>query len=142
MSEAPTEAKTAPSPPANPETAGDLLLAADAARMAGHPDQGAVLLRRLLLDCRSDPRAPLAAFTLGRMLLRELGQPREAAAIFAQVRQLAPHGSFAEDALAREVEAWSQAGDQALARVRAREYLRLFPGGRRAAMVKSAGGIE
>jgi len=26
--------------------------------------------------------------------------------------------------------------------VRAREYLRLFPGGRRAAMVKSAGGIE
>jgi hypothetical protein len=58
---------------------------------------------------RSDPRAPLAAFTLGRVLLRELARPREAAAAFAQARALAPRGPFVEDALAREVEAWLQA---------------------------------
>lgn len=124
------------------QTAEELLSAADAARLAGHPDEGAAALRRLLQDHRSDPRAPLAAFTLGRVLLMELGRPREAAAAFAQVRQIAPHGSFAEDALAREVEAWNQAGQSDLARARAQEYLRLYPGGRRSPTVRSMGGIE
>ncbi len=124
------------------ESAENLLLAADSARLMGHPDRGADLLKRLLREHRADPRAPLAAFTLGRVLLMELGRPREAAAAFAEVRQLAPQGSFAEDALAREVEAWSQAGQPELARDRAREYLRLYPGGRRAATVRSMGGME
>jgi transmembrane sensor len=131
------------SAPATPSTsAEELLLAADSARMAGHPGQGAELLRRLLREHRTDPRAPLAAFTLGRVLLMELGKPREAAAAFAEVRQLAPQGSFAEDALAREVEAWSQARQLELARARAQEYLRYYPGGRRAATVRAMGGLE
>jgi transmembrane sensor len=124
------------------QTAEELLLVADAARLAGHPDEGALALRRLLRDHRTDPRAPLAAFTLGRMLLMELGRPREAAAAFAQVRQLSPRGPFAEDALAREVEAWSQAGQSDLARERAQEYLQIYPGGRRTPSVRSMGGIE
>jgi len=111
-------------------------------RLAGHPERGAELLRKLLREHESDPRAPLAAFTLGRVLLMELGRPREAAAAFAEVRRLSPDGAFAEDALAREVEGWSQAGRTDLARARAGEYLRRYPGGRRAATVRSLGGME
>ena len=124
------------------ETAEQLLLEADGARLAGRPERGADLLRRLLREHRGDPRAPLAAFTLGRVLLMELGRPREAAAAFAEVRELSPGGSFAEDALAREVEAWSQAGQVELAHARAQEYLRSYPGGRRATTVRSMGKVE
>jgi len=72
----------------------------------------------------------------------ELGHPKEAAAAFAEVRRILPSGPFAEDALAREVEAWKQAGDLGRARDRAEEYVRLYPAGRRASSVKSMGGIK
>jgi transmembrane sensor len=99
-------------------------------------------LRRLLLEHRADARAPLAAFTLGRILLMELAQPGEAALAFAEVRALAPAGPFAEDALAREAEAWNKAGDAGKAAARAREYLRLYPHGRRAGSLQGLIGIE
>jgi transmembrane sensor len=138
----PSEDEPVAPPSASRETAEALLLAADKMRLAGHPERGAELLRKLLREHGSDPRAPLAAFTLGRLLLMELGRPREAAAAFAEVRRLSPDGAFAEDALAREVEGWSQAGRTDLARARAAEYLRRYPGGRRAATVRSLGGVE
>jgi len=135
--------ETSPGPlPASAESAENLLLAADGMRMAGHPERGAELLRRILREHHGDPRAPLAAFTLGRLLLMELGRPQEAATAFAEVRRLSPNGAFAEDALAREVEAWNQAGQREQAEARSREYLRLYPGGRRAATIRSLGGIE
>jgi hypothetical protein len=67
------------------------------------------------------------------VLLDELGRPREAADAFARAR--ASGGPLAEDALARQVEAASRAGDMAKGRELAREYLRLFPKGRRAKAV-------
>ena len=112
-------------------SAEELLAAADAARSSGRRAESARLLGRLLAEHRDDARAPLAAFTLGRILLMELNHPREAALAFAEVRVLAPNGPFAEDALAREAEAWNKAGDTGQAAVRAREYLRLYPQGRR-----------
>jgi len=133
-------ANPAPEQARAPETAESLLAAADAARLQGRAQEGAALLRKIVQDHRSDPRAPLAAFTLGRLLLMELGQPRLAAAAFADARALAPAGSFAEDALAREVEAWAKAGDGAKARARAQDYLRSYPGGRRASAVRAFGG--
>jgi transmembrane sensor len=122
------------------ESAAALLAAADAARLDGRPADGAAVLRRLLREHRNDPRAPLAAFTLGRVLLNELDQPRQAAAAFAEARGLAPHGPFAEDALAREAEAWSAAGEAGEAAARAQDYLRRYPGGRRAAAMRALGG--
>ena len=122
--------------------AADLLLAADRARLAGHADEGAQLLRELLREHADDPRAPLAAFTLGRLLLMELGRPAEAAAAFAQARRFSPTGPFAEDSLAREVEALSRAGMAAEARARAEEYQRVYPNGQRTATVRTAGGIK
>ncbi len=125
-----------------PENAADLFQAADKARASGHPQQATELLRRLLREHRNDARAPLAAFTLGRMLLMELGRPMEAASAFAEARRLSPSGPFAEDALAREVEAYGKAGATAQARARAEEYLRSYPQGRRAASVRVLGGIK
>jgi transmembrane sensor len=116
--------------------AAELLLAADRARLSGHPDEAAELLRKLLRERPADPRAPLGAFTLGRLLLMELGRPAEAAAAFAQARRIAPAGPFAEDALAREVEALSKAGLAADALARAREYQRLYPNGGRMETVR------
>jgi len=100
------------------------------------------LLRRLLKEHGENPRASLAAFTLGRVLLVELDKPIEAAKVFADLRARAPGGVFAEDALAREVEAWKRAGERDTARARAEEYLRLYPNGNRTDRVKAAGGIE
>jgi len=122
--------------------AAELLLAADRARLSGRPDEGAELLRKLLRTHPDDPRAPLAAFTLGRLLLMELGRPAEAATVFARARRLAPAGPFAEDALAREVEALGRAGLTADALARAREYQSLYPNGRRLETVRTAGGIK
>ena len=67
----------------------------------------------------------MSRFSLWHTLLMQLGRPQEAAAAFAEVRRMSPAGAFAEDALAREVEALSQAGQRAQMEARAREYLRL-----------------
>ncbi|UJR78398.1 FecR domain-containing protein [Sandaracinus amylolyticus] len=119
-----------------------LMQAADVARLSGHPSESLAYLRRALDVGRGDPRAPMVAFTLGRVLLQQLGRPSDAAAAFAQCRAMAPDGSLAQDALAREVEAWHRAGDVEQARERALEYLRLHPHGLRASAVRRYGGIE
>jgi len=118
----------------------DLLLAADAARLSGHPGESVPYLERVVRGHSSDPRSSLASFTLGRVLLDELGRPREAADAFARAR--ATGGPLAEDALAREVEAASRAGDTSRSRELAREYNKLYPQGRRAKAVSRFGGLD
>jgi len=120
----------------------ELLLAADVFRLAAHPQAALSPLRRVLDESPTDPRAPLAAFTLGRVLLDELGNPREAAVAFRRAEELDPRGSLAEDALAREVEAWSRAGEATLARESAARYAEAYPRGRRLGSVKRFGGLE
>jgi len=121
------------------ETA-DLLLAADAARLSGYPAEAVPYLERVVRAHSGDPRSSLASFTLGRVLLDELGRPREAADAFARARSAG--GPLAEDALAREVEAASRAGDTARSRDLAREYQMLYPRGRRAKAVSRFGGLD
>lgn len=118
------------SPTAVGSSAEELLLAADAARLSSHPEQAVGYLRRVTSEHASDSRAPLAAFTLGRVLLSQLSHPGEAAEAFALARRLRPNGSLAEDALAREAEARQAAGSTAQARALAKEYLARYPQGR------------
>jgi transmembrane sensor len=120
----------------------DLLLAADVARLGGRPDRAVAPLQRVIADHAFDPRAPLAAFTLGRTLLEQLGRPREAAQAFATARRLDRGGTLTQDALAREVESWAGAGEAEQAHERALEYLKLYPKGRRAAAVRRLGSVE
>jgi transmembrane sensor len=119
---------------------GDLMLAADAARLSGHPNEAVTYLRRVVDEHASDSRAPLAAFTIGRVLLRS--RPEEAADAFADAARLDPASSLAQDALAREVEAWHRAGRQERARALAEEYLARFPSGVRVDAVRRFGGID
>jgi transmembrane sensor len=107
----------------------DLMLAADVARLSRHPGEATRWLARVSDGFPRDRRAPLAAFTLGRILLEDLGQPARAADAFYKARQLAPGGPLASDALAREVEAAQRAGQGDRARQAARKYVELYPSG-------------
>jgi transmembrane sensor len=118
-----------------------LMDAADAARLSGHPKNAVQYLERVVRDHGRSPIAPLAAFTLGRVYLDKLGQPDQAAAAFERARSLAPTGSLAQDALAREVEALSKGGNAQRAYLHAQEYLRKYPNGRRVRAVQLYGGI-
>ena len=120
----------------------ELMLAADVARWSHHPAEAVPYLERVVREHTTDPRSQLAAFTLGRVLLDELGRPREAANAFARARALDAHGPLAGDALAREVEAWSRAGDGANALARAEDYLARYPNGPHTASVRRFGRLE
>jgi len=119
----------------------DLMLAADTARFSNHPAQATRFLERVTREHPQSSVAPLAAFTLGRIYLSQVGQPAKAADAFALARKLAPAGSLSEDALAREVEAAQVAGQPARARDLAEQYLRRYPNGRRLTSVRKSGGL-
>jgi transmembrane sensor len=120
----------------------DLLLAADVARLSGHSREAVTPLRRIMARHAADARVPIAAFTLGRVLLDELGDPRGAADAFSAARAAAPDGPLAEDALAREVEAWSRAGEEDRAAGAAQLYVERHPHGRRLKAVRRFGGLD
>ncbi len=65
------------------DSPGELLLAADTARLTGHAARAVGYLERFLERYPTDPRGALTAFTLGRVHLQELGQPAKAANAFA-----------------------------------------------------------
>lgn len=126
----------------NARNPADLMLAADTARLAGHPGAAADYLHTASIRHPESPLAPMASFTEGRIRLDRLGQARKAVRAFRRCRTLAPDGPLAQDALAREVEALSRAGDQQHAAERARAYLDTYPKGRRVRAVRMHGGIE
>jgi transmembrane sensor len=119
----------------------ELLLAADAARLSGHAAEAVPYLQRVVERHPSDPRAPLAAFTLGGVLMNQLGRPREAEASYARARAMSPSSALSQDALARQVEAAHRASDAASARALALEYLERYPDGRRVQAVRRFGGL-
>lgn len=107
----------------------DLMLAADVARLSRHPGEATRYLSRVADGFPRDKRAALAAFTLGRVLLEDMGQPGRAADAFRRAQQLSPGGPLAADALAREVDAAQRAGQADRARQLAARYLKLYPEG-------------
>jgi transmembrane sensor len=117
-----------------------LLLAADAARLSGHPREAVFYLERLIARYPHSTSAHLSAFTLGRLALYELHEPGLAARSFAQAYELNARGPLAEDALAREAEAYHRAGDDERAKRAAERYLARYPkGARRAEVLRYAG---
>jgi transmembrane sensor len=125
-----------------PRTAGadepaELLLAADVARLDGQPQRAVELLRKLCARFPHDRRAPVAAFTLGRVLLDDLGRLEEAAIAFEQASALWPSGPLAESALARAVDAYERSGRVERAESLAKLSLSRFPRGRYAHDMRS-----
>ncbi len=119
-----------------------LFALADRARAAGRPETAVGHLREIVERYPHDPHAPMAAFTEGRVLLEALGRPRQAAAAFERARALAKAGPLAEDALARQVEALHDAGDDAAAHQQAVRYRELYPHGHRLSTVTRFGGLQ
>ncbi|MEY4578928.1 MAG: hypothetical protein RL701_3631 [Pseudomonadota bacterium] len=119
-----------------------LMAAADVARFSHRPQASVGYLCRVLREHAQSPVAALAGVTLGRVLLEQLGQPVEAAEAFALARTLQSTGALAQDALAREVEALSKAGQSYEAFLRAQLYIQLYPSGPRLRAVKLFGGLE
>jgi transmembrane sensor len=109
----------------------DLLALADVARLSGHPADAVAPLSRVVAEHASDPRTPLAAFTLGRLELDALGRPAQAATAFAQAIALGLPQTLQQDAYARLVQARARAGDMDGARAAARDYEQRFPKGDR-----------
>jgi len=130
------------SPSAVGNSAEDLLLAADSARLSNHPEQAVVYLRRITREHAKDSRAPLAAFTLGRVLMSQLGRPGEAEGAFALVRKLSPGGALAEDALARQAEALWRAGNRDRARALALDYRSRHPSGKHLSSLQKLGALD
>jgi transmembrane sensor len=122
-------------------TTPDLLLAADVARKAGHPEQALSYLQRAIDNHPNDGQAPVAAFTKGRLLM-QLGRAKEAAQSFARVQALEPSGPLTEDAMAKEADAWQKAGNEGEARAAARRYLTRFPKGIQADRFRRFGSLE
>ncbi len=110
---------------------GDLLLAADAARLGGRPTKAVPYLHRVVKRHPRDARAPAAAFTLGRLYLDTLASPRKAAEAFAEAYRLAPQGPLAEDAAYRQVEALVRSDDLTAATNMLKVYARKHPDGAR-----------
>jgi transmembrane sensor len=129
----PTESARAPS--SSSPGPRELLQAANDARVAGHPREAAAAFDNLRRHYRSDPRAGLAAFELGRLRLDSLGDPGGAAEALADSIALAPGATFREDAEARLVEALDRAHDAGRCAAARRGYLARFPNGLHAASV-------
>ena len=114
--------------PRHVRTPKELLEAADAARVAGRSREAAALLDDLRRHHRSDVRAALAAFQLGRLRLDTLNDASGAVEAFDDTIALAPNAPFREDAEARRVDALERARDP-----RCREardvYLARYPKG-------------
>jgi transmembrane sensor len=113
-----------------------LLEAADAARLRNRPGEAIAPLQALLRRYPRDRRAPVAAFTLGRVLLDDLDRPLEAARAFAKAQALWAGGPLADDALAREVEACRRSGQLKRARALAERYLARHPEGKHVAAMR------
>jgi transmembrane sensor len=105
-------AATAPAEPASSAPIHDanvgpkeLLEIGQRARLAGQPRTAGAAFDTLRRRFRSDPRAALAAFELGRLRLDILGDAPGAVEAFDDAIALAPRGPLREDAEARRVEA-------------------------------------
>jgi transmembrane sensor len=132
---APLEAVSASG--AETDAADARLAEADAARAAGRNDEAAGLFAEVMRESANDSRGALAAFSLAKLQLDELGRPAEAAETFAWVVRRGSPRALVEDAQARRVEALARAGRRSEAAAEARVYEARWPEGRRLAEVRA-----
>lgn len=106
-----------------------LFEAAQAARRGGRPDRAAALFAELVEQHPGDPRAGLAAFELGRIRLDVMHDVGGSIEALERALDLAPHGGFRQDALARLVLLYDRRGDLARCHEAQSRYLLDYPDG-------------
>jgi tetratricopeptide (TPR) repeat protein len=117
----------------------ELLLLADAARLARRPELARDALGAIRRRDPGSPRAAMAAFRLARLEYDE-GKSAEAAGWFETFATEAPKDPLAESALGRPIEAWRRAGRPDRARAAAETYLRSHPNGSYAGLAREVMG--
>lgn len=113
-----------------------LMSLVDIARANGQRGSAIRALQAVVDGYPNDPRAALAAYTLGDML-EKAGDRAGAAKAYAKYRALSPKGDFAEDALARQLDSAITEGDVELAKQLYEQYAKDFPTGRRMAELRT-----
>lgn len=109
--------------------AAQLLELADVARLTGRPKKAVAAFRALVVRYPDDARAGLAAYEMGRLDLDALGDPKAAVEALDLALKKAPTGPFAEDALARKVQALDELGDLTACQKTRDTYRRTWPKG-------------
>lgn len=109
--------------------ADDLFDLADVARLSGHPTEARAPLSRIVERYASDPRAAMAAFTLGQLELGSLHDAASAATHLERSLSLGLPRSARETAMARLVEALARTGSPRATQA-ADAYLAAYPSGR------------
>lgn len=119
---------------ATPDPTADPMTRADTARSEGRPREAAAILGGVV-DA-GDPRAALAAFTIGKIHAEELGEPGVAATWFERAMRIGLPAALDEDAQARVAESYGRAGRTDEAALAASRYESRFPNGRHLARVR------
>jgi len=140
-SKSPAGIKPAPRPEPRALDADALFAIADDARMTRDYRGAIVALERVIREHAADPRARLAAFTVGRIRDEHLYDLPGATAAYEQALSLGLSGSLAEDCYSRLLRVLDlQAIKGQLPRQRveqaAQQYLQRYPKGRYAAQVR------
>jgi TolA-binding protein len=117
------------------EDARTLFAGAARARWQGRQREAAAGLEKLCRRFPNDPRAPLAAFQLGRIQLDTLHEAARAAQSFGMAMSLARDPVRREDAAARHAEALDRAGEISKCRLARATYLAEYPEGAHAGRV-------
>ena len=112
---------------------------ADVARLSGHPEDAVEPLAHLVHRFPHDKRAGVAAFTLGRIEMTKLKNPKKAAEYFEKAIQLGVPPSLKQSAYVRAIETHMAAGQKKRAQSLVRAYLTRFPNGHHATQVEAWG---
>jgi transmembrane sensor len=115
--------------------ASDPMTRADTLRRSGKSSDAVAVLREVV-DAARDGRAPLAAFTIGKIHAEDLRDPAGAAPWFERAITLGLPSGLDEEAQARAVECFARAGSRADTARAAKRYEARFPEGRHLARVK------
>jgi transmembrane sensor len=107
----------------------ELLQKAEQQRIRGKLRDSADLLNRLRSNYRSDPRASLAAFELGRMRMDTFGDLNGSVEALRDAIALNPSATFREDAESRLVQIYYRQGNLDKCRAAKNAYLKRFPSG-------------
>jgi transmembrane sensor len=107
----------------------ELFASAEHARLNGNLRESADAFNRLRKTFRSDRRAGLAAFQLGRVRMDIFGDITGSIEALNDAISLSPSASFREDAEARLVQLYNQQGNQNACRKAKANYLDRYPRG-------------
>jgi hypothetical protein len=114
----------------------ELFELAELSRINGKLRDSAEALNKLRRTYRSDPRAGLASFELGRLRMDAFGDLTGGAEALHDAIRLSPGASFREDAESRLVQLYHRQANRESCQIAKAEYLKHFPSGAASKVVK------